>query len=158
MPRIDLKAAYGWRQLVFGSAAGDGQEWSAGLYLTFPFFDGLRTRGKVIQARTEVANLKIDEAKQLDSISLQSRDAVYAFQESTQIVMALSDTVKQAERLLSMAEKGYEFGVKTKLDVDDAQLNLTQAKGNLARARRDYMVASVTLEWVKGTLEVNKNP
>jgi len=73
-------------------------------------------------------------------------------------VMALSDTVKQAERLLSMAEKGYEFGVKTKLDVDDAQLNLTQAKGNLARARRDYMVASVTLEWVKGTLEVNKNP
>ena len=72
--------------------------------------------------------------------------------------MALSDTVKQAERLLSMAEKGYEFGVKTKLDVDDAQLNLTQAKGNLARARRDYMVASVTLEWVKGTLEVKKNP
>jgi HAE1 family hydrophobic/amphiphilic exporter-1 len=158
MPRIDLKAAYGWRQLVFGSTAGDGQEWSAGLYLTFPFFDGLRTRGKVIQARTEVANLKIDEAKQLDSISLQSRDAVNACQESTQIVMALSDTVKQAERLLSMAEKGYEFGVKTKLDVDDAQLNLTQAKGNLARARRDYMVASVTLEWVKGTLEVNKNP
>jgi HAE1 family hydrophobic/amphiphilic exporter-1 len=72
--------------------------------------------------------------------------------------MALSDTVKQAERLLSMAEKGYEFGVKTKLDVDDAQLNLTQAKGNLARARRDYMVANVTLEWVKGTLEVNKKP
>ena len=158
LPRIDLKAAYGWRQLVFGSTAGDGQEWSAGVYLTFPFFDGLRTRGKVIQARTEWANLKIDEAKQLDSISLQSRDAVYAFQESTQIVMALSDTVKQAERLLSMAEKGYEFGVKTKLDVDDAQLNLTQAKGNLARARRDYMVANVTLEWVKGTLEVSQNP
>ena len=45
MPRIDLKAAYGWRQLVFGSTSGDGLEWSAGLYLTFPFFDGLRTRG-----------------------------------------------------------------------------------------------------------------
>ena len=158
MPRIDLKAAYGWRQLVFGSAAGDGQEWSAGLYLSFPFFDGLRTRGKVIQARTDLANLKIDEAKQRDSISLQSRDAVNAFQESAQIVLALSDTVKQAERLLSMAEKGYEFGVKTKLDIDDAQVNLTQAKGNLARARRDYMVANVTLEWVKGTLEVSQNP
>ena len=158
LPRLDLKAAYGWRQLVFGSTEGDGQEWSAGLYLTFPFFDGLRTRGKVIQARTDVANLKIDEAKQLDSISLQTREAVNAFQESTQIVLALSGTVKQAERLLSMAEKGYEFGVKMKLDVDDAQLNLTQAKGNLARARRDYLVANVTLEWVKGTLEVSKNP
>ncbi len=155
MPRVDLKAAYGWRQLVFAPAQSDGQEWSAGVYFTFPFFDGLRTRGKVIQAKTDLANFKIDEAKQLDSISLQSRDAVNAFQESTQIVMALSGTVKQAERLLSMAEKGYEYGVKTKLDVDDAQLNLTQAKGNLAKARRDYLVARVTLEWVKGTLEVN---
>jgi outer membrane protein TolC len=157
LPRLDLKAAYGWRQLVFGSTAGDGQEWSAGLYLTFPFFDGLRTQGKVIQAKTEVANLKLDEAKQIDTISLQARDAVNAFQESTQIVRALAGTVKQAERLLSMAEKGYEFVVKTKLDVDDAQLNLTQAKGNLARARRDYLVANVTLEWVKGTLEVSQN-
>jgi HAE1 family hydrophobic/amphiphilic exporter-1 len=158
LPRLDLKAAWGWRQLVFGSSEGDGQEWSAGLYLTFPFFDGLRTRGKVIQARTDVANLKIDEAKQLDSIALQSRDAVNAFRESAQIVMALSDTVKQAERLLSMAEKGYEFGVKTKLDVDDAQVSLTQAKGNLATARRDYQVANITLEWIKGTLEVKITP
>ena len=47
----------------------------------------------------------------------------------------------QAERLLYMAEKGYEYGVKTKLDVDDAQLNLVQARGNLARSKRDYLVA-----------------
>ena len=51
-----------------------------------------------------------------------------------------------------MAEKGYEFGVKTKLDVDDAQFNVNEAKGNLARARRDYSVARVTLEWVMGTI------
>jgi HAE1 family hydrophobic/amphiphilic exporter-1 len=158
MPRLDLKTGWGYRQLVLGSTTGDGQAWSAGLYLTFPFFDGLRTKGKVIQAKTDMANLKIDEAKQLDSISLQSRDAVNAFRESAQIVMALSDTVKQAERLLSMAEKGYEYGVKTKLDVDDAQVNLTQAKGNLATARRDYLVANVTLEWVKGTLEAKTTP
>jgi HAE1 family hydrophobic/amphiphilic exporter-1 len=158
MPRLDLNTWWGYRQLVLGSTTGDGQAWSAGLYLTFPFFDGLRTKGKVIQAKTDMANLKIDEAKQLDSISLQSRDAVNAFRESAQIVMALSDTVKQAERLLSMAEKGYEYGVKTKLDVDDAQVNLTQAKGNLATARRDYLVANVTLEWVKGTLEAKTTP
>jgi HAE1 family hydrophobic/amphiphilic exporter-1 len=42
--------------------------------------------------------------------------------------------------------------VKTRLDVDDAQLNLSQAEANLARAQRDYLVARVTLEWVKGTL------
>ncbi len=61
-------------------------------------------------------------------------------------------TVSQAERLLALAEKGFEYGVKTRLDVEDAELNLKQAKGNLARARRDYLVARVNLEFVKGTL------
>jgi multidrug resistance efflux pump len=56
-------------------------------------------------------------------------------------------------RLLDLSEKGFEYGVKTRLDVEDAELNLRQAKGNLARARRDYLVARVNLEFVKGTLE-----
>ena len=66
--------------------------------------------------------------------------------------MALGGTVSQATRLLDLSEKGFEYGVKTRLDVEDAELNLRQAKGNLARARH-YLVARVNLEFVKGTLE-----
>jgi HAE1 family hydrophobic/amphiphilic exporter-1 len=158
LPRIDLKAAWGWRQLSFGTLnvgnnAGEGQEWAAGVFLSFPFFDGLKTQGKVIQAKSDVVNLKIDEAKLRDSIALQVRDAINACREAGEIVQALSGTVRQAQRLLFMAEKGFEYGVKTRLEVDDAELNFTQAKGNLARAHRDYLVARVTLEWVTGTLE-----
>lgn len=51
-----------------------------------------------------------------------------------------------------MAEKGFEYGVKTRLDVDDAQLNLIRARANLAKASRDYLVARVTMEWALGTL------
>jgi HAE1 family hydrophobic/amphiphilic exporter-1 len=157
LPRIDFKAGWGWKQLDFGSlnfgnAAGEGQAWNAGVYFSFPFFDGLRTQGKVLQAKTDVSNLKIDEAKLLDSIALQVRDALNYYREAEEIVQALSGTVRQAERLLAMAEKGFEYGVKTQLEVDDAQLNVTRAKINLAQAYRDYLVARVTLEWVKGTL------
>jgi HAE1 family hydrophobic/amphiphilic exporter-1 len=157
LPRIDFKAGWGWRQLDFGtlnfgSAAGEGQAWNAGVYFSFPFFDGLRTQGKVLQAKTDVSNLKIDEAKLLDSIALQVRDSINYYREAEEIVQALSGTVRQAERLLAMAEKGFEYGVKTQLEVDDAQLNVTRAKSNLAQAYRDYLVARVTLEWVKGTL------
>jgi HAE1 family hydrophobic/amphiphilic exporter-1 len=151
-PRLDFKASYGWRELILGADKGDGQAWTAGLFLSFPFFDGMRSSGKVAQAKSDVATLKIEEAKLKDSISLQVRDAVNACREAGEIVKALAGTVKQAERLLFMAEKGYEYGVKTKLDVDDAELNLTQAKGNMVRARRDYLVALVTFDWVKGTL------
>jgi HAE1 family hydrophobic/amphiphilic exporter-1 len=151
-PRLDLKAGYGWRELDAGYSDADGKVWTAGLFVTYPVFDGLRTRGKVAQAKSDERTLRIGEAKLLDSIALEVRGAVDAVRESGEIVKALSGTVAQAERLVTMAEKGFEFGVKTRLDVDDAQLNLTQAKGNLARARRDYLVAQVTLRYVMGTL------
>ncbi len=153
-PRLDFKGGYGWRDLDMGQdLKGNGAAWSFGLYLTYPLFNGLRTQGQVGQAKSNIATLKIEEAKLLDAIRLEVRDAVNAVLEAGEIIKALGGTVSQAERLLTMAEKGYEYGVKTKLDVDDAQLNLVQARGNLARAKRDYLVARVTYEWAIGTLE-----
>ncbi|MGE5252904.1 MAG: TolC family protein [Planctomycetaceae bacterium] len=158
-PRVDLKGSYGYRDInYFDASKGDGQVWSAGVFLTFPFFDGMRSRGKTTQAKSDLSSLKIDEAKLKDSIALQVRDAVNACREAEEIVKAISGNVRQAERLLSLAEKGYEYGVKTKLEVDDAQLNMIQAKGNLARARRDYSVARVTLDWVLGTVGGENHP
>jgi len=157
-PRVDLKGSYGYRDINYIDASrGDGQVWSAGVFLTFPFFDGMRSRGKTAQAKSDLSSLKIDEAKLKDSIALQVRDAVNACREAEEIVKAISGTVRQAEKLLYMAERGYEYGVKTKLEVDDAQLSVIQAKGNLARARRDYSVARVTLDWVLGTVGEKTN-
>lgn len=151
-PRLDFKATGGWRDVDLGERRYRGNEWLVGLFATYPIFDGLKTQGKVAQAKSEVSTLKIEEAKLVDSISLQIRDAVNAVRESADIVKALSGTVTQAERLLHMAEKGFEYGVKTKLDVDDAALNSNRAKANLARARRDYLVAQMGLKWAMGIL------
>lgn len=151
-PRIDLKADWGWQDVSIENGQADGQVWMAGLYLTYPIFDGLRTRGRVSQAKSDMAALRIEEAKLMDVVLLQTREAVDAVREAGEIVRALAATTLQADRLLVMAEKGYELGVKTKLDVDDAALNRTQARGNLARARRDYLVAQATLQWVMGTI------
>ena len=151
-PRLDLKAGYGWRDVDLGRDQGDGAAWSVGLFVTYPIFDGMRTLGRVSQAKSNVATIKIEEAKLLDSISLEVRDASNALREAGEIVQALSGTVSQAERLLQMAEKGYEYGVKTRLEVEDAQLNLLQAQVNLSRGKRDYLIARVNLEWVTGRL------
>lgn len=151
-PRVDFRASGGYRALSPGSSEFDGKTWSLGVNVTFPFFDGFRSKGRVMQAKSDVSTLKIEEAKVLDSIALQVRDSVNAVGDAANIVKALSGTVSQAERLLSMAEKGYEYGVKTNLDVDDAQLNVIQARGSLARAKRDYLAARVILTWAMGIL------
>ncbi|TRZ99184.1 MAG: RND transporter [Deltaproteobacteria bacterium] len=152
MPRLDVQADLGWRDSTFGDLNANGKVWSAGLYASWPLFDGLRTRGRVAQARSDRSTLRIEEAQLLDGIALQVRDATNAVRDAGEVVRAIADTVGQAESLLALAEKGYEYGVKTKLEVDDANLNLNQARVNLAQARRDYLVANLNLRYAMGTL------
>lgn len=88
----------------------------------------------------------------LDTIALEVRQAEFSCREAAEILKALSGTVKQAERLVQMAEKGYEFGVKIRLEVDDAQYNLLQAKSTKARVQRDLRVAEVNYLWAMGVV------
>ncbi len=154
-PRIDLQASYGWQDLTIEESSADGELASGAVVLTFPFFDGLRTRGKVAQSKSELHTLRLQSEKLKDNIRLQASESVSALKESGEILKALSGVVTQAERLSDMAEKGFVWGVKTTSDVQDAQLSLKQAKANLAKARRDYLVARVTFQWVMGTLPLS---
>ncbi len=155
-PRLDLKGGAGWRRIGLDSPGpalnGDGAAWDLGLYMTFPFFDGLRTSGKVAQAESELRTKQIEERRLLDTIALEVRQAEFSCREAAEILKALSGTVKQAERLVQMAEKGYEFGVKIRLEVDDAQYNLLQAKSTKARVQRDLRVAEVNYLWAMGVV------
>jgi outer membrane protein TolC len=151
-PRFDFVGRMGFNNLSQGPLSGTGKLWSAGVTFSFPFFDGNRTKGRAIQAQTEVNRAAIDQAKIKDAVELEVRQALHGVQEAGEILKALAGTLEQAERLLYMAEKGYEYGAKTRIEVDDAQTNLLQAKVNYAKAQRDYKVALVGLEWSKGTL------
>jgi outer membrane protein TolC len=155
-PRLDLRGGAGWHWAHLNDPGpaleANGAAWNVGLFMTFPFFDGFRTSGKVAQARSDLRTKQIEETKLLEAIALEVRQAEFSYREASEIRKALSGTVKQAERLVQMAEKGYEFGVKIRLEVDDAQLNLLQARSNLARAQRDYRVAQVGYLWAIGVV------
>lgn len=155
-PRLDLKGSSGWHQQelreMTPSSRSDGLAWSAGIYLSFPFFDGLRSSGKVQQARSDLRTKRIEELKLRDSIALDVRTALNALVEAADVMQAVKSTVRQAQRLLQMSEKGFEYGVKTRLEVDDAQTSLLRAQTNLARASRDYHAARANLQWSMGVL------
>jgi len=155
-PRLDLRAGAGYRFIETGpgpyASSGDGKTWSAALVLSFPFFDGLATRGRVEQAESDVARAEIDVAQARDGVRFEVQTAIEQARAADRTVRALAGTVEQARRLLAMAEKGQELGVKTRLEVDDALLNVRAAEANLARARRDYLVAQTNLRYVQGTL------
>lgn len=151
-PRLDLKGGAGWHQLELDDLRSEGSAWNIGIHLSFPFFDGMRTDGKVTQAKSDLATKEIEKQQLLDSIRLEVRTALNDVSEASEILTALSGTVRQAEKLLQLAEKGYEYGVKIRLEVDDAQTNLLKAQINRAKAATDYLVARVNLDWTMGRL------
>ena len=151
-PRLDLHATAGKRSYNIDGLNAEGPYWSAALAFSFPIFDGLRTRGQVAQARSDLHTLAIDEARLRDRVALEVRTALGAVEEARGIEAALAGTAEQAQRLLKMAEDGYGLGVTTFLDVEDAQVGLLQAETNLAGARRDRLVAEVTLQQVQGVM------
>ena len=157
-PRIDFSAAVGTRSLGQKALPSmvTGTTWNAAVIASVPVFDGHRTQGRVAQAESDLARIAQDEAKLRESMTLEVRTAVNAVKEAAEIVSALTGTVTQAERLLFLAEKGFELGVKMRLEVQDAELNLAAARANLARAQRDYRVARVNLDWVTGTIDVRR--
>jgi outer membrane protein TolC len=151
-PQVDLKAGVGWHQLVAGGGSFDGAAYDIGVFLTFPFFDSFKTSGKVQQARSDLRTKELEEAQQIDAVALEVRNAGFGVTEAQQILEALTGTVRQAEKLLSMAEEGFQLGVKIRLEVEDAESNLIKAQSNLAQARRDYQVSLVNLAWATGVL------
>ena len=157
-PRLDLTGNYGWKELDADEADRNGEKWDLGLKLSWPIFDGLRASGKVQQARSERDSLLIEELQLLDGIAVESREAIDRINVAIELVRALEGTVAQAQKLLQLAEKGFEFGVKIRLEVDDAELNLRQAQSSLALARRDYLVAEVDLARAMGVLGEDSFP
>ncbi|MHC1743578.1 MAG: TolC family protein [Syntrophobacteraceae bacterium] len=149
-PRLDFKANAGRSGIGDLNSDVPGDYWDAGVYLSFPIFDGLKTKGQVIQARSRLATTEYEMKRLLDQIGLDARAAINGVDEAIQIIKGLEATIAQAERLLAMAETGYRAGVKTKLEVDDAETDVLTAKVNLARARRDYLRAWTLLSWIMG--------
>ena len=150
---MDFAADWGKRHLGLPSISSTGTAWDFGVYATVPLFDGWRTKGQVAQARSNLASANIDELKLREGITLEVRTAVDSAREAVALLDALSGPVKQAEQLLFLAEKGFELGVKTRLEVQDAEQNVNTARANLAVAQRDYRLARVNLDWVAGVLD-----
>ena len=151
-PRVDFSAGWGKRSLGLKTLSSSGTTWNAAIVATIPLFDGWRTKGRVAQAKSDLATISLEELKLREGISVEVRNALNAVHEASELLAALGGTVTQADRLLFLSEKGYELGVKTRLEVQDAELNVRMARANLAAAQRDYRVARANLEWVAGTI------
>jgi outer membrane protein len=79
----------------------------------------------------------------------------YNVLEARRLIGVAEQAVDNYEQQLYRAQRFFESGVRTRIDVTNAEVNLSNEKLNLLRANADYKTALVSLEQVIGTVPNN---
>ncbi|MDE3066967.1 MAG: TolC family protein [Verrucomicrobiota bacterium] len=146
-PTVQLFAGYSWFNSQFSEDLGhDVNGWNAGGQLTWDIFDGMLTRGKVMQAKALYEKSQTDVADESRQIELQVRTAYSDFVEAREVLDSQKAVQAEAEEALREARARAEAGTGTQLDVLDAETSLTQARTTNAQALHDYDVAVARLQ------------
>jgi outer membrane protein TolC len=142
----------GW-QLRKGATNSFGDS-NDGLYLglqsQWNIFDGRATTGRVIQARSALEQARLSTTEAQLAAEVEVRTAFSSFQEATELADASQKVVAQAEEAVRLATARYNAGTATKLDVLQAQVDLTTARTNQVQAYYTYNVAVARLRKAMG--------
>lgn len=121
------------------------QNWTVGLGVTLPIFNGGRIRANERIARAGVdeaaATLRLSqELAALDLASTRSDLAAARVEWETS-----GSTIEQAQRAYEIAELRYTEGLSTQLELSDARLQLAQSQVTRAEAARNLQVRRIRL-------------
>ena len=148
-PTVQVFAGYNWYNAQFTEPVEldhDIHGWNAGGQLSWNIFDGMLTRGKVVQARALYEKSKTDVVDAGRQIELEVRTAYSQFIEAREVLESQQKVQEEAEEALREAEARAAAGTGTQLDVLDAQTSLTQARTTEIQALHDYDAARARLE------------
>ena len=146
-PTVSVFAGYGWENNPYNANVGDDLNgWNAGAQLSWNFFDGLLTHGKVLQAKAQADKARTDLTDQSRQIELAVRTAYSDFIEARETLESQDKVQEEADEALREARARAEAGTGTQLDVLDAETSLTQARTTQIQAQHDYMTARARLD------------
>jgi len=157
-PSLDFLAGYSLRAGSLSGLFNEKQSnWSMGLAVNIPIFEGFSTKAKVDAARARFAQAKISKDNLSDQIAVEVRKGCLGLKQAQAIIKSQSDNLGQAKEALRIAQVSYANGVAKNLDVLDAQVSLAQIQRNLASSIYDYLMAQAYLERSMGELFIKEN-
>lgn len=148
LPNVSLQMNYG-RQLfpsdVFRLDEPWRTDWTAGLQVQIPLFQGFRRTAEMDQAHAELLRARLQYSQLREAVQLQYRQAQGEKERARSEIEARGGTVAVAERVYDLTVLRYDRGLATQLEVSDARLGLLQARTNLAQSVADFYIADAGL-------------
>ena len=150
-PQVNADAGYSYHSNNPGNMFNKRHNnWSAGVSLTMPIFDGFSSKAKVDEAKAKYSAAVLEKGNVADQIAVDIRTGCLNLKQSEEVILATKDNVEQAREALKLANANYDYGEGTNLDVLDAQTSLNQIQTNYLQALYDYIMARAFLERTMG--------
>ena len=114
---------------------------SVGLQVNIPVFEGLIRVRQVEQARIDLEQAEIQAEYQRKALSVQAQNALNRIERARRSLQAQERNIAQAEKGYEIARVSYNSGVGTLIEINDAELALTQARLNQLEVIYEFLNA-----------------
>ncbi len=123
---------------------------SAGFQLSVPIFSGFKNTNKVKQLRNQVSQVELQKQYLREAKQLEARTSVNNLMTARETMLANEKTVAQADKAHTISRARFDAGAGTMLEVNMAELNVTQARLNHSQSIYDYLAAKADYDKVVG--------
>jgi len=155
-PTVDLVANYS-KNNANGGNFGIGTDTASktiGVQLNMPLFEGgaVNSKWREAEANRERATQELENARR--NAEQQTRQAYLGVVSGIAQVQALQQALASSQSLLDATKLGQQVGVRTNLDVLNAQQQLFSTRRDLYQAQYDYLMSELRLKQAVGTLNI----
>jgi outer membrane protein len=148
LPEIGVGAQYEWNgKAPFGN---DGNNWSAGLAVRVPVFDGTETSARAARASADRERLLALREAVAEGIRLEVRAAWAERAAAAERLKVAEAALSQSEEALRIVRDRYDEGMAVMVELLGAEAARTAAQGNLAAATHDVALGSSALDLATG--------
>lgn len=155
-PTLDLVAQFSDQTGVGGAITGRGIDItskSIGLQLNLPLFQGFSVQSRVREALALQDRALHDLENTRRNITLQTRQQYLNVTNGIAQVNALKQALMSSQSQLDSTILGQQVGVRTEVDVLNAQQQLYSARRDLAKAYHSYLMSRLRLSAEAGELD-----
>ncbi|HUW51143.1 MAG TPA: TolC family outer membrane protein [Sulfuricella sp.] len=152
-PTLDLVAGYNQYANSSYLVSGTTTSQTIGLQLNLPIFQGGSVNSKVREALANQEKARQDLELGNRQAALQTRQSFLGVTSGIAQVKALEQALVSSQSSLDSTRLGQEVGVRTNVDVLNAQQQLYTAKRDLSQARYNYILSQLKLKSAVGILQ-----
>ena len=152
-PRVKAFANWEADNPTFLSGGG-GNNWTAGVEISFDLFDGGARRAELAHEQALQDKIAANRDQQIDAIQFQVRHAYYDLDSALQQIRVTQSSIAESQESLRLDQNRYGAGLLTITDLLGAEDTARRAQTDYLEALYRYYTGYAYLELASGTLSI----